>query len=689
MDHDAYVFRNKLVFVMGMQRSGTTALAETLGQDSRIHVEHESPGNDFYDNYFLRPEAEIRDKLWRIKRRVLLKPISETQRRSVEETLEEFADYGVRVAWIYRDPVNVWSSMQVEFQLTEADRHGWAWQWNQGNRSVLDALYGPHRERIALVRYEDLIAHRATYAALCRFLEIEERCNLFWRADANKGRRRLDDALQQAIEADCAETLAELDRRRLFVHWATGRPPLGEAPADGDRPQQQWSIGQVDPPAAVLETDPAPTSARLHFVLPRKQWQTSVQLLRSSWSVRKAERYSWGFWARASLPQTVGVGLGQHNWPRLPLVEPTGIELTADFAWHTGQMIVNRDEEQAHLWLDIRRPKLREHASRMSAHLRRAVGLAAAADLELCELQFVHGDLPVYRFEFHQGAQARAEFDPLRPSEVALRGLRSPRRMPSDLKFITHELELTAGQTYLVSLRIKAAARRPAALAVGLAESPWTAWRHQRLTLTSDWQTLHWAVTPKTTDRVRVYLELGEDEADVTVADADVQQRTLPQMHLAHRPGCEAILRPAPHDGQLVRVDGFTGHAQRGPDVQLCQYLDGIDAGRRYAVSLRVRADAPRRAALGVHQSVEPWQNLGLQKRLELQTVWQQFYYEFEATLGDDAPRLHLDLGDSPTPVECSLVECLPIDAQLAPEELERIRRLLNRVQLGQARAVR
>lgn len=700
MDQDAYVFRNKLVFVMGMQRSGTTALAETLGQDARLHIEHESPGNEFYDNYFLRPEPELRQHLWRIKRRVLLKPISETQRRSVEETLEEFADYGVRVAWIYRDPINVWSSMQVEFQLTEADRHGWAWQWNQGNRSVLDALFGPFRERIVVVRYEDLIAHRATYTALCRFLDVEERANLFWRADANKGRRRFDDALQQAIMADCGDTLAELHKRRLFVHWAAGRPPHGTAVEVVVEPPRTWSIGQADPPAAELGAvgdangqpatgAPQADRAALRFLLPRRQWQKSVQILRAPWSVRKGERYSWGFWARAAEPQVMGVGLGQFHWPRQPLAEPQGIELTTEYAWHSGQVIANRDEEQAHVWLDVRRPTLKEHWWRMPSHLSRVLGGAGQPDVEIEAFQFVHGDGAANRLELHGQATGRLHFDPRLPRQVRLVGLSCPRREPGDLKFITHQPLVRARQTYLVSLRLRAESPRPVALAVGLAEPPWTSLVHQPLTLTADWQTLHLAFTPSADGRVRVYLELGEGDAAVTVADANVVPRTLPEMHLSHRPGFAAALISLPHDPEMVRVESLSAASRDGADVQLCQYLDAMQPGRRYALAFHVRADAPRRTALGVHQSVEPWRNLGLLKRLEVQPAWQAFYYEFVAALGDDSPRFHLDLGGAEAAVECSLVQCRALDSNLTAEELERIRRLLNRVQLGQAQAAR
>lgn len=701
MDQDAYVFRNKLVFVMGMQRSGTTALAETLGQDPRLHVEHESPGNAFYDDFFLRPEPELREHLWRIKRRVLLKPISETQRRSVEETLEEFADYGVRVAWIYRDPINVWSSMQVEFQLTEADRRGWAWQWNLGNRSVLDALYGPYRDQIVLVRYEDLIAHRATYTALCRFLDVEERVNLFWRADANKGRRRFDDALQEAIMVECGETLAELHRRRLFVHWAAGRPPQ-EAPDEiRTEPERFWEIGNNDPPAAALHhapsardaqtgqpsADPTGGDVQMHFLWPRRQWQTSVQLLRAPWSVRKGERYSWGFWARAAQPQTVGVGIGQFNWPRQPLAEPTGIELSTEFAWHTGQVIVNRDEEQAHVWLDVRRPTRKEHWWRLPSHLQRAFGGPGQADIELQGFLFVPGDAPANRFELHEQAAGRVHFEPGQPRQLRLIDLHCPRRQAADLKFIMHELEVRGGQTFVVSLRLQAERPRAAALAVGLAQDPWTALQYQPLSLSPAWQTLHLAFTPAEAGRIRVYLELGGDDGAVMLADAEVLPRTLPQMHLSHRPGHSAILKSLAHDPEVVRVESLSATSQDGADVQLCQYLSGCEASSRYALAFRVRADQPRRASFGVHQSVEPWQNLGLLKRLELQSAWQQFYYEFEAQRGDDAPRFHLDLGGNDAAVECSLVQFHRLDPNLSPEELERIRRLLNRVQLGQVQA--
>src|SRR5438094_8125366 len=68
----------------------------------------------FYCNFLLRPLSELAALIERAAGRILLKPITETGRRSLAELAEEYRPFPLRFVWIYRDPVNVFDSMRRE-----------------------------------------------------------------------------------------------------------------------------------------------------------------------------------------------------------------------------------------------------------------------------------------------------------------------------------------------------------------------------------------------------------------------------------------------------------------------------------------------------------------------------------------------------------------------------------------------
>lgn len=215
MIHTKAESKRKLIFVMGVQRSGTTALLDTLGQDPNLRVEDEHVDSPFFHAYYLRPEPVLRAHIHRIRRRILLKAISETYRRTVEDVLDEFARFEPMVAWIYRDPVDVWRSARAEFRLDDRELEQWLADWNRRNTLALDTLVGRHANRIAIVSYSDLQTQRGTFRELCRFLDIRPRNNLFWHAGQSKGRTALPLDLQRSIDEATKTTLAELRSRRI------------------------------------------------------------------------------------------------------------------------------------------------------------------------------------------------------------------------------------------------------------------------------------------------------------------------------------------------------------------------------------------------------------------------------------------------------------------------------------------
>lgn len=206
----------QLIMVMGVQRSGTTVLFESLASDPALTAFNESQDSEVFDKYFLRPECEIRPILRSAPGPVLLKPLQETHLRSVAEVVEEYNDYDVRIVWLYRDPVNVFYSgcMKGWRTLAAVDAYHFAHSWSLRNQRLLSALPSL-ASRTAIVRYEDLIADRAVFQKLCHFLDL--RGQYLFRRDSRAGRRRTPVDLQTQIDVWTAQVFAALERQRSYM----------------------------------------------------------------------------------------------------------------------------------------------------------------------------------------------------------------------------------------------------------------------------------------------------------------------------------------------------------------------------------------------------------------------------------------------------------------------------------------
>ncbi|MGI8890385.1 MAG: sulfotransferase family protein [Chthoniobacterales bacterium] len=201
--------------VMGVQRSGTTTLFNSLARDPGLISFHESVENPIFDRYRLRPLAQIAPLLDTTSGPVLLKPISETFNRTLEEIAAEYAAYNLRFVWIYRDPVNVLHSMHRQGWLSRA-QIGAAihlQEWERRNRLAL-RFQQLHPDRIAIVRYEDLCLDAGVFRQLSAWLSVNG-TSLF-RSDGRDGRKSVSCTTQQEIDATAGSILGALDDARTF-----------------------------------------------------------------------------------------------------------------------------------------------------------------------------------------------------------------------------------------------------------------------------------------------------------------------------------------------------------------------------------------------------------------------------------------------------------------------------------------
>lgn len=201
--------RKKLIFILGSQRSGTNALRRSLSLDPDVMGFNESKKSDLFNNWILRPEVKIRDFILNKPSAVLIKPITNVKHQSVSVFLDGFKTYNLKVAWIFRDPVNVFSSRIKRWPYLD-DVEQFVSEWNRINRSVLEA----NTFKIKIVAYEELLPGLGVFEKLCRFLGIRGE-NLF-RSNHDGGYSHLQSATIEQIKAGTSATMTALNKSRVL-----------------------------------------------------------------------------------------------------------------------------------------------------------------------------------------------------------------------------------------------------------------------------------------------------------------------------------------------------------------------------------------------------------------------------------------------------------------------------------------
>lgn len=232
--------------IMGVQRSGTTALFDALSAAKGVTARIESAGDDIYDDYFLRPEPEIRGTLHALPGTVLLKPVRESEMRSPQEVAGEYAGYDLQIVWLYRDPVNVFDSYVrrgwVTSDLKSID--GFAHMWVQRNAAAL-ASASELGDRLVVVRYEDLVSD-PVHLSMCADALCISVATMFG-SDSARGRTCQPEAHRTAIDGRTAWVRAELDQLRLRRSPSTalpGTPPTSLEPRRA-MPPESWEAISV------------------------------------------------------------------------------------------------------------------------------------------------------------------------------------------------------------------------------------------------------------------------------------------------------------------------------------------------------------------------------------------------------------------------------------------------------------
>lgn len=202
----------KLLMVMGYQRSGTNALFDSIERGGGCIPMVDVEQSEIYDQFDLRPEPEIRKFLMASPAPVLLKPVNDTKKRSIENILNEYKDYEVKIVYLYREPVHVFGS-QVNLWPHFDDVKEFIHLWNKRNRYALD-LSARWKDQLAIISYADLIADPDVFNQVCAFLGVPGK--YLFRRDQKLG-SQLPDEIQKKIETETIETWNALEENRRFT----------------------------------------------------------------------------------------------------------------------------------------------------------------------------------------------------------------------------------------------------------------------------------------------------------------------------------------------------------------------------------------------------------------------------------------------------------------------------------------
>jgi hypothetical protein len=174
--------------------------------------------SDIYDQFYLRPEPEIRNKIAGQPKPVLLKPVNESKRRDIDSVFDEYRNYDLRILYIYRDPVNTYFS-QIEMWPQFSDVEDFIHQWNRRNELALN-LSQEWKKQLAIVKYQDLSDDPRVFDAASHFFEIPGK--YLFRADKNRGREMLSPTVQKQIDDGTRAILDRMDQSRTFFPGKPG-----------------------------------------------------------------------------------------------------------------------------------------------------------------------------------------------------------------------------------------------------------------------------------------------------------------------------------------------------------------------------------------------------------------------------------------------------------------------------------
>jgi hypothetical protein len=617
-------------------------MLQTLGQDDAVQIENEHPDNELYFEYRLRAEPTIRSLLWSYRRRIVLKPVADVDFEPVADIVGEFEEYDPLAVWLYRDPVNVWSSAKSTFDLPPSMLDEWIQKWRAGNESLLAAMEGPLRDRFLIVRYEDLISQREVFRDVCQFLEVEDRNNLFWREDRRTGRRGLLTEIQNVIGQRTSDVTARLDQVRHRVSVARESVPLVPPLL---RPT--WHREMIN--ARVVPEVFAPRDVTIDLLE-----STEIELYHPLASMTGASTYVVSFWIRGKKKGHLRVQISRNKSPWENLGHFSHVLIGTEWS-HVGFLFPTNE--------DIDSPRLH---------------LTASAGVEQIEISRVTaGPLFCRLFELHchRGLQARIERLIDHPGGIAVEMEPKPDARRDDIQLVLTQGWFEAGTTYRCWIWSRSPQTGRFGITLGLPTDPWN--------LISEYREIEVGPTespvmlefvPTQSGIARLYVEIPNELGRIEFLHVSIRPACISLGVIRTKEGADCRHEPVEDEAAVrLRPQGTT--ERNNNDVQWELQVGPGFQGVRYAFSFRARAEENRPFGAGLSDGDAPWTPIDLYFNHVASIQWQSYY--FEIVLDRDWPciRALFDIGTSAIPIELADVRFRPVADRLTPREIERLKK--------------
>jgi hypothetical protein len=147
--------------------------------------------------------------------------IAESVRHAPDKIINGFDSS--QVIWLYRNPVNVFFSgckmwgtrYPQQWTISEPNVRRFCKDYYNDRNQKVAQCYDNYKDKIFIVKYEDLIESRELFDKVCDFADAAG--EYIWREDSNLGYKELDSKFVKLIRKSTEDTFDWLEKHRSEV----------------------------------------------------------------------------------------------------------------------------------------------------------------------------------------------------------------------------------------------------------------------------------------------------------------------------------------------------------------------------------------------------------------------------------------------------------------------------------------
>lgn len=457
---------------------------------------------------------------------------------------------------------------------------------------------------------------------------------------------------------ECKRVSGRINNRLAGPAWATILGLLvgtGSA-AGGEDAVPEWRVAAAQGHAARLEADPA-DPAVFRVVIEKLSdgnmpWH--VSLTRKGFSLEANRSYILTFRGRAAETRGAAVSVGESHPPWKTHGLYRELELGPQWRLFRFRFICSATDADAQVQFQL---------GKSAAE----VSLADIA-LEPAEPPGFQLDLADWKLSAAEGAKGEFFVEPATPKLFHIvPGKEKATKEAWQLSLSHGGLSFDGGQEYRLSFKARAPSKRPLVCVVLQGHPPWTNLGLTRpYELDSDWRLFRarFKVAESEPDGM-LRFDVGGSTVDVEISDISLGPLTPEEgavaepadWNLTVQPPCTANLVVAADRPDVTRVViGKTEDVLMPWHIRVTRRGLKVQAGEKYTLSFRARADEPRGIVCSINQGQSPWRNLGLYKLFTLTPTWETFQAGFRPDASEENAQIEISLGNSDVDVELAEV---------------------------------